>query len=244
MKKITVIMQGPVYDNWTASFYQRYQEMSFVERVILSTWKGEKFVKGDVIYNSKPDYSGIHNRNYQIVSSYNGILKSETEICLKVRSDMFLPNLEQMLRFFLDNDQNQIYTLSIYPRFVFHPRDHVFLGTTENLKTMFNIPLDYEKCSQLNPSSNYVRTETYIGVWWYAKQEPKIENYIAEPINYLMDNSPKRNEALEVYHKLIRENKGFLPFPRIPIEWPKHYPEGYPFEKLKIYGEIYHGENL
>jgi hypothetical protein len=75
--------------------------------VILSTWKGEehKIPKGsfEVIFNKKPENPGFTNRNYQRLSTAEGIKYAEIEGCthvLKWRTDM-LPtklSLNQLLQ--------------------------------------------------------------------------------------------------------------------------------------------------
>ena len=68
---------------------------------------------------------------------------------------------------------------------------------------------------------------------------------IENPKKYLSDISPKRKEALEKYHKLLKSHLGYVPFPPFEISLPKHYPNGYPFGYLKsLYGEVYHDENF
>lgn len=239
--KLTVVMQGPV-TQWTPQFIQKYKQIKSVKEVILSTWLGEDTSKcqdANIIVESKqPTNPGKGNRNLQIVSSLNGVREANTRYVLKVRSDMFLPQLEKMLECYVDTANDSIKVLSIYPRFVFHPRDHVFLGTKDELTDLFNIPLD--DTSGVYNETIDVRTETYIGMYYYSLFNSKIKTFIDNPLEYLTDISPSKNEAKRVYDKLIEGECGFTPFPEFEVEWPKHYPNGYPFQHLKnFYGETF-----
>lgn len=245
---LTILLQGPVYQ-WTDSFVRRYKELPYVSEVIFSTWEGEAHAdligvnnQIQVIKNVRPINGGAGNRNNHIVSSLAGLKEVKTEYVIKVRSDLFLPELSRMLDFYQAKKKDEnIFTLSVYPRFAFHPRDYVFLGETSHVKEVFDIPLDdiYKPYDEWND----IRTESYIGMWYYRKYDTRIQNMINNRFEYLTDMSPKRKEALVVYHELLRAEKGFVPFPKVEIELPKHYPQGYPFDYCqRLYGEIYHGD--
>ena len=244
---IDIVVQGPVY-SYTREFINRYREFSFVNRVIFSTWKENEVLYGDwdidaLVTSDYPNNPGLGNRNLQIVSSLAGINKITSSVVLKVRSDMFLPNLSEMWNFYCTQRvNNNILTLSLYSRYPFHPRDHVFIGSSQNVWDLFDIPLDKVQNTVYNQTQN-VRSETYLGAHYLKKFEPRIEKFLEYPQVYLTDNSLFKAEALEISNRLIQERIGFQPFPQIPIEWPKHYPNGYPFQRLKEeYGEKYHDD--
>jgi hypothetical protein len=247
MKKITVVMQGPIY-SWTTSFAEKYRQLPSVERVIISTWDDSNTdgfsSEVKIIKSSKPDNPGKGNRNFQIVTSKAGIKEVETDFCIRVRSDLFLPHFEDMLRFYQKHyEESQVYVLSVYPRFAFHPRDYVFCGETYYVKRVFEIPLDPESGTYDEWSD--VRAESYIGAHYYSLFDAEIKRYLENPCKYLTDKSPAREEVLKRYHTLLRYKIGFVPFLPFEISLPKHYPNGYPFGYLKsLYGEVYHGENF
>lgn len=233
-------MQGPV-TKWTSEYIDKYKKFKSVKQVILSTWIDQSVAECNAdttIQSHYPDYAGKGNRNLQIASSIKGVRESDSHYVLKVRSDMFLPQLEKMLEWYRDNATDSINVLSVYPRYAFHPRDHVFLGTKDELDCLFNIPLDEER-GAYNEWED-VRTETYIGVRYYSLFNKHVQRMIDNPKEYLTDKSPGRGEALRLTNKLIREKLGFSPWPEFPIDFPKHYPNGYPFDFLKdLYGETY-----
>jgi len=56
----------------------------------------------NVVLSKKPDYPGVSNVNFQIVSSSTGIVKAKelgAEYCLKTRTDqrMYAPNIKEFL---------------------------------------------------------------------------------------------------------------------------------------------------
>lgn len=240
---LTVVIQGNI-TKWTYKFAKRYTEFPFVSMVIISTWEGEYVFELDkslVIKNTKPDNPGCTNRNLQIVSSYNGAKLSETPWTLKVRSDMFLPYLEDMLNFSITNwtDKVKAFVLSVYKPFPFHPRDHAFLGKTQDIVDIFNIPLCNSNLSDTDYTKT-LRSEAYIGYKTYSKMI-NLDFININPNLFLLDDSIYKEEALQVYHAAIKEKIGFVPFPRCDIEWPKYYPGGYPFDYLaKKCGETYY----
>ena len=98
--KVAIVMQGPIVtkDNFTYETLKIYRKRFPKISLILSTWdeysKDElskfKTINVEIIINSKPDYSGIANINFQIESTKNGILKAKKlglKYCLKTRTD-------------------------------------------------------------------------------------------------------------------------------------------------------------
>lgn len=244
---LTVVLQGGI-TSWTLDFARQYKKLPFVSEVIISTWKDDNI--GDfsdfiVVQSKKHENHGCGNRNLQIQSSFNGLKLSQTEWSLKVRSDMFLPHLEEMFSFAKENinDDIEAFVASVYKPFPFHPRDHFFLGKTKSLIDIFDIPY-CNLWSWQNDYRHVSRAESYIGHYSYfkkSKEDRELYQLIRSyPNAFLPDNSPRKKEALEVYHKEIKNRRVFVPFPRFEIVWPKHYPWGYPFDRLQQeYGEIY-----
>ena len=98
--KVAIVMQGPIVikDNFTYETLKIYKKRFPEIVIILSTWdnysKDElnkfKKINVEIIENTKPDYSGISNINFQIESTKNGILKAkelDSKYCLKTRTD-------------------------------------------------------------------------------------------------------------------------------------------------------------
>ncbi len=239
---LTVVVQGQI-TQWTLGFVKRYQAFPFVKEVIVSTWEDEELPLGlvgeaRIIFNKKPPFAGMANRNLQIVSSRAGCEIALTDWVLKVRSDLFLPKLDEMFSFAKSEQTSewQIFVLSLYKDFAYHPRDWAFLGRHAAMNRLWDIPLDTVDKPYREPHNDVVRAEAYIGVHYYGQRR-----LLAKAEKYLWDISPERNNVLKEYHKAIAAKQYFVAWPQFPVEISKHYPFGYPFEQLKQqYGELYY----
>lgn len=130
--KIAIVMQGPLIkeNNFTLETIKLYKHHFPESLVIISTWNTEDSklldtVSTDIdalILNEKPPYSGISNINFQLVSSYNGILKAKelgAEYVLKTRTDqrMYAPNIFEYFLNLLTHFQMNISSLQ-YQRLI------------------------------------------------------------------------------------------------------------------------------
>jgi len=244
MNKYDIVLQGPVYRPWTLNVVRWTRALRFIGKIILSTWKGSEGVEEafkDIsnikyVYSEPPTLAGHGNRNMQIVSSHAGMKYVESDYCIKLRSDIFLPHFETMESFgrsYMEN--NKVVVLSMYSRYPFHPRDHIFWGKTDLLKQIFDIPLDKETRPEYT-----VRSESYIGMYYYALFNSEIKKYIKNTEKYIIDTAPQLNEALTTYHAMIKDV--LVPMPRMDVYFPKHYPNNdYPFHQTKqLYGEFFY----
>jgi len=109
---VAIVMQGPIItkDSFTYETLKIYRKRLPKTRLILSTWddysKDElnkfKAINVDIVENTKPDYSGIANINFQIKSTKNGIFKANelgSKYCLKTRTDQRIYRHDFMLFF-------------------------------------------------------------------------------------------------------------------------------------------------
>lgn len=221
--KVQLVLQGKC-DEYTKHIIQQYSTLDFVDKIILSTYQHDIKLPFyvDVVLNDLVDPPGTGNRNLQINTSKNGLKEVTSEFCVKMRTDQFirLPSMEMMYNFANKRMQDKkMFVLGMYRAFPYHPRDHVFWGRTEDVKTLFDIPFDP------NPDlyQDYrfkTRAETYIGQYYYAKFDSSIQQHIDDPLTYTVDTAPRLNEALAKDFAL--RDKLFEPFPRISLEWPKH----------------------
>jgi hypothetical protein len=154
---------------------------------------------------------------------------------MQLMYDFYQNNKYQEL-FFYDGTKpnNRICVAGMFPTFPFHPRDHIFWGNTRDLIDVFNIPYDLDSLS--SDYTKYLRAETYICMWYYAKFDEEIMKYIQEPRKYLVDGAPNIAEALEKSNYLGA--KIFKPFPKIDMTWPKYGMEKYHYDvTAHVYGE-------
>lgn len=238
---LTVVLQGQITP-WTSEYARKYAEFACVKEIILSTWISEN-VSNDiqavsqVILSPKPENPGMGNRNMQIVSSAAGCKAALTHWVLKVRTDTFLPQLDDMYGFAMEKqtDPAQLFCLNVFPTYAYHPNDWFFLGHYRTINKLFDIPLDPVEKSGVEDEaywSDKVRSETYLGVHYVGKAD-----LLKNPRQYLMDISPERERIVGAWREEIRARRSFVPMPMFPVVCDKHYKNGFPHNLLRsIYG--------
>lgn len=250
--KVDLVIQGGIWPS-TKETVETYQKIPFVNNIIVSTWEDEvdkiDFSASKFIYSSPPEKDGGGNLNYQIISSRNGLKECETDIVIKMRSDQTIP-LEEMTRmqnFYEENiSKKEVFVLGLMgvdlPSHPYHPQDHVFWGRAEEVKEIFDIPLSdwttYLPDGKEDFSKN-MRSPIYLGVHKYARISEIAKKHLEDPLEYLLDNAPKRHEAFDEYSKI--KDQCFKPFPPIKLNWHK-FNQGYPYNFYYDQGERY-GDN-
>lgn len=243
MDKIDIVMQGAV-DDFGEKIARYYAQLSFVDRVIVSSWDNQTprlfFGESKIypIFSKDPENPGIYNRNRQIKSSFEGLKIATADTVVKLRTDQLIPH-EELQRMYDFYDGETVHVAGIFQPFPFHPRDHWFWGPRNKVLEVFDIPHDPITPDAGDDYTKYVRSETYIAMWYAALYDERVKKMISNPREYLVDNAPKIQEALNVSDKLTPEI--FKPFPRINFLWPKYYGNnGYPYDhKSKDWGEFW-----
>jgi hypothetical protein len=255
--KVDVILQGK-YDDTTDEIIDLYLKVPFVNNIIVSFWKPDKKEsefdnRVKFIRNEYPETFGTENRNLQIVSSLEGIKRSSTEVSIKMRSDQKYTynSMLNMMDFYLKNrEDKKLFVAGMYPNLLFHPRDHIFWGRTEDLYDLFDIPLEINGFTdKINISKKdlymfypyFIRTETYIGGHYCSKFDERILDLFKNPNEYLHDNAPQWDYSKQISDSVI--HKAFKCFPRtgIDLEWSKKELKSYPYDEQKHgYGECWH----
>lgn len=163
-------------------------------------------------------------------------------MCAKFRSDQLFPTLtlEYMNNFYNQHrwSNNQIFVLGKYKNWPFHPRDHMYWGTTDALMNLFDCPPDlWPYHADYNA---ILRAEAWLGAHYYAKFDERVKEMLENPTQFLTDNAPERDKALEIEkewgHKL------FYPFPRINYSWPKIGISQYYYDYTATHSEYWHEE--
>lgn len=134
-------------------------------KIILSTWKNSYSEDLNIDTKVESDDPGanhyyyennnaFNNTNRMIVSSYQGLISVNTKFCVKLRTDMYFQsnNLKNLLG--IINSSNCLYTnekiiipsnMATNPdrenKLLFQPSDAFFAGLTEDLVSLFDIPL-------------------------------------------------------------------------------------------------------
>lgn len=262
MRKIDIVLQGPIYD-FTHDIAEKYSEISFINQVIVSTWNEfkHKDLSTDKIkyyFSEPPSFAGLGNRNMQIKSSLEGLKKVSTEFCCRGRTDQiydvqsmnvmhdFYENHKTKVLTYENNNifpYNRICVAGIYENLAFHPRDHFFWGNTKDLIEFFDIPYDNLNGNYHDKNMN-VRSECYIASYYYAKFESRIYDFINQRSLYLTDSSPYRDEVMKIYQRLM--TKVLKPFPRnnVDFEFVKYGMKSYHYDEQKLAGQIWAEDDI
>ena len=234
------------HNNFTIGVANDYAEISEISKVILSTWENEDVDKSlfssdkiVLLKNKPPDNSGPGNMNLQIVSTREAIKKCDEGLILKTRTDqhLFTDSFYKWMDHFDKNksidtleysdgtkQKNKIFLVGNNKYFPFHPQDHFFCGYKEDLQRLFNVPLWDSPAWTWQDApidfSERLRPNIYIGINYYMQFYPEIQKFLLNEKDYLLDGSPKYDEAME-YYTPIRDSI-FGVFPRVEMWWAKH----------------------
>lgn len=244
--EITVVCQGAI-NSCLQEVLTNYLDAGLL--VVYSGWTHEPcpFTHPNLVvcYSQDPANPGVGNRNRQIVSSRRGLELVRSKYAWKVRSDQIYPTLsvEKCLKFFDEHPDKdrRLFTPGLYTKEVFHVRDHQILGKTNELRRFWNCELD-----EYNGPADYnevMRAETYLVVNYLDFYSSAAMNMRLNYREYLLDNSPKRAEALAKSNEIMP--KYFVPFPKVDFKWRKHFGDGpYHYDYTsRVHGE-WHSEDI
>ena len=265
MEKIDLILQGP-YEDFVDVLATHYQQLEFVDNVIISCWEDDKQVNSSlevkIVRSTPPKDPGTGNRNLQIVSSLAGLNHSTSEYVVRIRSDQkySLNSMRKMYSYFLENKErslhfednfnkpfNSIVVGGIFSPFPFHPRDHIFWGNRLDLIDLFSLPLEVpsfvkkygvERQYESYHYDKYVRTESYLGTHYCSNFNSRLKLFLKEPYNYLVDNSFYRDEAMKISDEITHKIFKTIPSSILELEWPRYGWTEYRFDSQRnIFGE-------
>jgi hypothetical protein len=234
-----------------------YLELPFVNKVIISTWDDEPINQYnengiEVIKSNKP-VNGVGNMNYQIVSSFEGIKKTESKLVAKMRSDQIIhkDSMNYLNNFITDNiddtdlmysdgskRKGNVFVIGMNKIFPFHPQDHIFWGYREDVYRVFDIPLKPARMKRDTADfTKEVRCNIYLGAMYFKQFYPEVEKYIDNFEDYLVDN-PKKLDALILSEKT--RDKVFKVLPKFSMFWEKYKWDAYPYSWYGSMGEYYY----
>lgn len=163
---ITVVVQGAVCSRTKEALLSAKKHLPD-SHLILSTWSGSNLnglEYDELVLSEDPGFHWYSNQpngkknnvNRQIISTFNGLRRSETTYSLKIRSDFVLTGHEFLKYFnqFTKSDQRyrvfekKILSCVFFARdprwknsYPFHPSDIAFFGLTTDLLNLFDVPL-------------------------------------------------------------------------------------------------------
>ncbi|MCI8285824.1 MAG: hypothetical protein HFE90_11335 [Firmicutes bacterium] len=231
-KDLSIVVQGAISEKTKDTILSIRKILPNAE-VILSTWEGSKVDELDydiVVFSKDPGSNGlirryphkqIHNVNREIISTFEGTKRATRQYCMKLRSDMeivsedFLKCYNQYSQYITSNSffsrRIMVEGLATSESLCFSISDWWYLGRTNDLKNLFDIPLaDIEDIPYFEREEN-------------KNEKPFMENIICRytPKQYLiyvflkknlkipfqMDNVFDNNQLCQdLYNKFISEN--------------------------------------
>jgi len=246
-----IVLQGPIWPT-TLQTAVYYLELPFVEKVIISTWEDEDILDYnisniEIVKSIKPPFKP-GNIDYQIISSFNGIKQTTSDIIAKMRTDQIIhkDDMTMMNDFVLSSIDNtsliyndgtkrkgNVFVLGLNKIHPFHPQDHIFWGYREDIYKIFDIP---NKPDFLTNEAGAFRDPAYIGAMYFKQFYPEVQFYLDNFREYMVDN-PLKQDAKILSEKT--RDKVFKVFPKIYMDWVK-YKCNYPYEMYIKEGEYYY----
>jgi hypothetical protein len=245
-EKLDVVIQGS-YTDFTDDIIDSYLKIPFIDNIIVSCWDDNKQSKCrdnvKFIRNQYPSSSGTDNKNLQIATSLNGLKESSSKFSIKTRSDhkFTYDSMMKMYDFFIQYNQrilsyqyddsrpkNRILVAGIYADLLFHPRDHLFWGHTEDLVDLFDIPLEKNGLVDIVkvPKERlwmyyeyFIRTETYLGSHYCSNFNDEIIRFLLLPKEHLYDNAVYWNHCKQKSDELCRLVFKSFPKDAIQFDW-------------------------
>lgn len=244
---IDIVIQGP-YTDFTDEVIDSYLCIDSIDTIIVSCWdndKQEEYKSDRVKFirnNFYLPYSGVLNVNMQLITSLSGVKASDADYIMKVRSDQKFNHrgMVNMINYFLENrERKKIYICGNIFTYLFHPRDHIFMGSKEDMINLFDIPFqENDTCQKLGVNRYncfaymhlFTRPETYIGAYYCSRFDERVSEMVKDQAKYLYDNAPEWKYAKEVSDEIMR--KYFKSFPRDGVDciWPKNNIYKLPFD--------------
>ena len=260
-RKVDIVIQGGLWPSTIDSAHS-YLSNKNVNKVYVSTWKGENYKKEItddrviLIENDKPSYIGPGNLHLHLLSTRVGLENCEKDIVLKVRSDEKISDsgLTTWIDFFFNHEgeetlsyldgtkqKSKICAVGVNTLHPYHPQDHVFIGYKSDLLKFFNMPFSEAPPQGPEPvefstMTMHLRNPIYIGSNYYAMFFDEAKHHLNNYKDYLLDDSPKRSQAMSFYLKHI--DSIFRPMPIIDLWWEK-FNQQYPWSWYGGMGDMY-----
>lgn len=249
--KMAVIIQGPLIldNNYTLETVRYYKKIFPETKVIVSTWKDSdcdtidemKKLGAIIVLNEYPSYSGIYNINYQVVSTYNGLLKAKElglDYCIKSRADQRIcrPNIASYLFSLLrgfplvdpiiqGQKERIVFCQGSHPAHMLIPYeicDFFFFGHVDDLLSFFHYELSNEKWERSDFESNLKEAidKDIPAVSYHAKYAPEVLLFK----NFLRRNGfdTDRGNAIDNYWTVVTNSFVPVSVDDIKLHWIKN----------------------
>lgn len=178
-QEVAIIVQGPILkeSDFTVETLRIYKKIFPGVKIILSTWDDEdktyinkiRALDIEVIMNKKPNFGGLSNINFQIVSSSKGIFRAKElgfKFALKTRTDQRIYSgntlslcYSMLMQYPLSGDFQQnkriiSFNLNTFKYRLYGISDMLNFGEINDLCLYWSPDLDYRKSEDLADPRN------------------------------------------------------------------------------------------
>jgi hypothetical protein len=246
VKKVSVVLQGPIHP-FTPEIIDHYLDTGVIDEVVVSCWNTDNIDYSDPrVSIVKSDISSIRhfgggNINLQLTTSLTGLKNVKNEVVFKIRTDQQIKkddfiNLYNLF-YSLDHKpiekldgsfaKSKIVCTGYFKKFPYHPRDHIFLGFTEDMISLFSAPHSPQP-NMYHDFNRAIRAEAYLGVHYFSQFSEESKKHIDNFADFMLDNSKLKHEAESEDNKWY--DKIFTVSPIVNIIWKKY--GGYEYAPL------------
>lgn len=239
-EKWAVVLQGPIRteENFTLETVRFYKKIYPKVKVIVSTWAGEdenavKQLRKEenciVVVNELPQYPGISNINYQIVSSKYGVEEAKkvgAQYVLKTRTDsrINMPGifdvLSELIEEFVLDYSNQSKRIIFFNAYLFLPFQEFgmfYAGSVDDMEKFFDAKL-YPPTEKVESLGNVLLAK---GVSYRQVFEKKNAlNYLTSQYFLKMGENVECN--ISEWWKILAKRTICLPVAFLRPLWPKY----------------------
>lgn len=198
-RQVAIVLQGPiVYDDDFTFRSLCYYSILFPEaKIILSTWEGEKenpeferfyTLPIEIVLSLPPQEKGVLNVNYQVKSTYAGILRAKElgmEYVLKTRTDFrlyaddclsYLCTLTKMFPA-KGTSHKRITILQPFLDVAYYIPDYILFGDTDDMLNFWDASILYPNHTDgINPE-----------MLMFTRYIKSINSYVEDPTEHLKD---------------------------------------------------------
>ena len=225
-KTVTFVIQGPL----TIDGFRAIKNNSMMGPVIVSCWPtdsiqlieqaralGARVLINQPINRNRYNFQNIRSH---INSSLKGILNSNTNFIVKVRSDEYFTDLRKIVSaVYLRPDKIAVSNFFFRKTVLFHPSDHIMAGTKHFLREMFEESLDFidNKIDEKYNDSTRVPVreiglkKDYTFKYVTAEMTFCLSYLKTKGIDVVKDISGMTEEEIRSYHKrVMKENYSLI----------------------------------
>ena len=195
----TILLQGRIEKRAIDFWVNNYPN----ENICVSIWEDDidyNFPKNWIVVKTKKPIERIGYKNFdlQLISTINGLKEINTKYVIKMRSDEYWSNINEIIKL-IDDDNDKVICGSLFFRPIgmhpFHISDHILAGKKENIELMFNSAYK----NLINNFWEFPIPECQLGLAYLWNKDSELKEIIKD-ISIYKNHAPT---SLEPFNELI-----------------------------------------